>query len=87
MEGKCYTLVWGIKHFQQYLYQNHFTFHINHKPLDWLVIVSDAYGWKGRWINTLHDFNFKILHKVLSTPMLMHLVKILWMLLMNGRID
>ncbi len=27
------------------------------------MIVSDAYGQKGRWINTLHDFSFKIIHK------------------------
>ncbi len=26
--------------------------------------VSDAYGWKGRWINTLQDFSLKIIHKV-----------------------
>jgi hypothetical protein len=28
-----------------------------------LAIVSDANGRKGRWINMLQDFNFKILHR------------------------
>jgi hypothetical protein len=29
-------------------------------------MVFDAYGRKGRWINTLQDFNFKIVHKARS---------------------
>jgi hypothetical protein len=33
MEGECYALVWGIKHFRQYLHQNHFTLEIDHKFL------------------------------------------------------
>jgi hypothetical protein len=53
MEGECYASVWGIMHFRQYLYCNHFTFRIDHKPLEWLTMASDAYGKKGRWINTL----------------------------------
>jgi hypothetical protein len=28
MEGKCYALVWGVMHFCQYLYYNHFTLKI-----------------------------------------------------------
>ncbi len=66
MEGECYASVWGIMHFRQYLYCNHFTFRIDHKPLEWLTMASDAYGKKGRWINTLQDFSFKIIHKARS---------------------
>jgi hypothetical protein len=40
----------------------HFSFQIDHKPLEWLAIIFYAYGKKGRWINTLQDFNFKIIH-------------------------
>jgi hypothetical protein len=61
MEGECYALVWGIMHFQYYLYQNHFTLHTNHKPLEWLATMLNTYGRRGRWINTLQDFNFKII--------------------------
>jgi len=53
MEGECYALVWGIMYFRQYLYWNRFTLHTDHKPLEWLVTMSDAYGRRGRWINTL----------------------------------
>ncbi len=51
-------------HFQRFLHRNNFTLKIGHKPLEWLAIVLDAYGWKGRWINMLQDFNFKILHRL-----------------------
>jgi hypothetical protein len=68
MEGdhECYALVWGIMHFRQYLYHNHFTLQTNHKPLEWLMINFYAYGRKGRWINTLQDFSFKIVHRARS---------------------
>jgi len=26
--------------------------------------VSDVHGWRGRWIDMLQDFNFKILHRL-----------------------
>jgi hypothetical protein len=32
MEDEYCALVWGIMHFKQYLYHNHFTFNTNHKP-------------------------------------------------------
>jgi hypothetical protein len=56
MEEECYGLIWGIMHFRQYLHQNPFLLRTNHKPLEWLAIVSDAYGRKGCWIAMLHDF-------------------------------
>jgi len=59
MEGECYALIWGIMHFRQYLHRNHFTLRTNHKPLEWLA----THGRKGRWIDMLHDFSFKILHR------------------------
>jgi hypothetical protein len=63
MEGDCYALIWGIMHFRQYLYRNHFILRTNHKPLEWLAIVSDAHGKRGRWIDMLQDFSFKIVHR------------------------
>ncbi len=51
MEGECYALIWGIMHYRQYLHINHFTLKTDHKPLEWLAIVSDAYERKGKWIN------------------------------------
>jgi len=63
MERECYALIWGIMHFRQYLHRNHFTLRTNHKPLEWLATVLDAHGKRGRWIDMLQDFNFKILHR------------------------
>ncbi len=50
-------------HFRQYLHKNHFTLRTNHKPFEWLATMSDVHGRRGRWIDMLHDFSFKILHR------------------------
>jgi len=63
MEGECYALIWGIMHFRQYLHCTHFVLSTDHKPLEWLAMVSDAYGRRGRWIDMLQDFSFKIQHR------------------------
>ncbi len=63
MEGECYALIWGILHFRQYLHRTHFTLRTDHKPLEWLATVSDAHGRRGRWIDMIQDFNFKIVHR------------------------
>jgi hypothetical protein len=63
MEGECYALIWGIMHFRQYLHRTHFILRTDHKPLEWLATVSDANGRRGRWIDMLQDFSFKILHR------------------------
>jgi len=44
------------------LHKNHFTLRIDHKPLEWLATILDAYGRRGKWINMLQDFNFQIVH-------------------------
>jgi hypothetical protein len=69
MEGECYALIWGIMHFKQYLHMNHFILRMDHKPLEWLATMSYAHGRRGRWIDMLHDFSFKILRQ----PRLKHI--------------
>jgi hypothetical protein len=51
--GECYTLIWGIMHFKQYLHKNHFILRTDHKSLKWLTTMSDAHGRRGRWIDML----------------------------------
>jgi hypothetical protein len=63
MEGECYALIWGVMHFRQYLHRNHFILRTDHKPLEWLATVLDAHGRRGRWIDMLQDFSFKIVHR------------------------
>jgi hypothetical protein len=41
----------------------HFILRTDHKPLEWLAIVSDAHGRRGRWVGLLQDFSFKIMHR------------------------
>jgi len=64
MEGECYALIWGILHFRQYLHRTHFTLRTDHKLLEWLATVSDAHGRRGRWIDLLQDYSFKIVHRL-----------------------
>jgi hypothetical protein len=66
MEGMCYALIWGIMYFRQYFHQTLFLLRIDHKPLEWLAIVSYAYGRRGCWIAILQDFQFKIIHRARS---------------------
>ncbi len=35
----------------------------DHKPLEWLATMSDAHGRRGRWIDLLQDYSFKIVHR------------------------
>jgi urease accessory protein UreE len=63
MEGECYALIAGIMHLRQYLHRNHFIIRTDHKPLEWLATISNAHGRRGRWIDILQDFSFKILHR------------------------
>jgi len=58
MEGECYAFIWGIMHFRQFLYQTCFLLQIDHKPLEWFIIVFDA----NKRPSMLHDFHFKIVH-------------------------
>jgi len=63
MEGECYALIWGIMYFKQYLNQTPFLLCTDHKPLEWLATVSNAYGRRGHWIAMLQDSQFKIIHQ------------------------
>jgi hypothetical protein len=56
-------LVWGIMHFRQYLYGNRFTLKINHKPLEWLAIISDAYGRRANGLTPYKIFVSKLFIK------------------------
>lgn len=64
MEGECYAFIWGIMHFRQYLYHNHLLLCTDHKPFEWLATLLNVY--KGKWINMLQNFNFKIMHRTRS---------------------
>jgi len=35
----------------------------DHKPFEWLTIISNVHGRRGRWIDMLQDFSSKIVHR------------------------
>jgi len=47
MEGECYTLIWVVMHFRQYLDHIHIILSTDHKPFEWLLTVSDTHGRRG----------------------------------------
>ncbi len=53
----------GYLTLQAILAQDSFHVEKNHKPLEWLATVSDANGRRGKWIDLLQDYNFKIVHR------------------------
>jgi hypothetical protein len=56
-KGECYALIWVVMHFRQYLQHVDFILCMDHKPLEWLVIVSEAHGRRGCLVNMLQDFS------------------------------
>lgn len=62
MERVFYALIWGIMHLKQYFHQRPFLLQMDHKPLEWLANVLNAYGQRGRWIVMLQDFKLKFVH-------------------------
>jgi hypothetical protein len=57
MEGECYALIWVVMHCRQYLHHIDFILRMDHKPLEWLVIVSDAHCRRGCLVNMLQHFS------------------------------
>ncbi len=57
MEGECYALIWVVMHFRQYLHHIDFILCMDHKPLEWLLIVSEAHGKRGCLLNMLQEFS------------------------------
>jgi hypothetical protein len=73
MEGECYALIWGVMHFMQYLHRNYFMLQINHKPLEWLVIVLDVDSRRANGLIPYMISISKLFTKLdPNTPMWMH---------------
>ena len=63
-ELECLAVVWTVKLFRPYL-QFYILFELitNHSALKWLVHKSNPSGRLARWIMTLRDYNFTVIHK------------------------
>ena len=62
-EREGLALVWATKIFRPHLYGHKFQLVTDHCPLTWLRIIKDPRGRIARWIMTLEEYNWSIVHK------------------------
>ena len=52
-----------VQHFRPYLYGREFTIRTDHASLTWLLNFKDPEGQTARWIQSLSEYRFKIVHR------------------------
>ena len=57
------ALVWAIQHFRAYLYGKRFTVRTDHSSLKWLQSFHEPEGQVARWLETLSEYDFEVLHR------------------------
>ena len=62
-DGELLAVVWAILHFRIYLYGVRFTLITDHEPLKWLMTQTKLMGRKARWVCTLQEFDFEVIHR------------------------
>jgi site-specific DNA-cytosine methylase len=55
--------VWGVKSFRPYLHGVHFFLHTDHRPLLWLLTAKEPTGQQARWVLSLQDYTYSLVHK------------------------
>ncbi|KAF8056149.1 pol [Scenedesmus sp. PABB004] len=62
-KGEALAAVWGVKTFRPYLQGPHFHLHTDHRPLLWLLAAKEPTGQHARWVLSLQDYEFTLVHK------------------------
>jgi hypothetical protein len=63
-KGEALAAVWGVKTFRPYLHGvEHFFLHSDHRPLLWMLTAKEPTGQQPRWILSLQDYCFSIVHR------------------------
>ena len=57
------ALVWGMEHFETYLYGRQFLARTDHSALQWLKNFKSPRGQVARWLERLSDFDFEVEHR------------------------
>jgi hypothetical protein len=63
VEKELLSIVWGCKHFRQYLYGRKFTIVTDHRPLTWIFSVKDPSSRLLRWRLKLEEYEYEIVYK------------------------
>jgi hypothetical protein len=62
-EGECLAIVWAVIHFRPYLYGTNFILYTDHQPIKWLMTNDKLTGKLVRWVLTLQEYEFKVIHR------------------------
>lgn len=63
-ELECLGVIWAVKLFRPYLHSRHpFKLITDHSALKWLINKSNPPGRLARWIMSLREYDFEIIHK------------------------
>ena len=57
------ALVWGLEHFETYLFGRRFIARTDHNALRWLRNFKSPRGQVARWLERLSDFDFEVQHR------------------------
>ncbi|KAI4905005.1 hypothetical protein NFI96_003630 [Prochilodus magdalenae] len=57
------AVVAGLKRFRPYLYGTPFTLRTDHASLTWLMHFKEPEGQMARWLTTLQEYQFQIVHR------------------------
>jgi len=56
-------MIFGLKHYRQYLLGRQFTIRFDHAALSYLLTAKDLIGQQARWVNLMSEFTFTIQHR------------------------
>lgn len=82
-ERECLAIIRSVKYFRPYLHGAKFTIVTDHSALKWLFGQKDPTGRIARWILTIQEYDFTVVHKpgrlhanadALSRPPIVHLI-------------
>ena len=62
-DRECLAVVWGVALHRPYLHGRLFTIITDHQALTWLQRMKDPTGRLARWLLTLQEYTFTIVHK------------------------
>jgi len=55
-------MIFGLKHYQQYLLVRQFTVRTDHATLVYLLTAKDLIGQQARWVDLMSEYTFNIQH-------------------------
>ena len=63
-KGEMLAAVWGVKMMRIYLHGTpHFYIHTDHRPLLWLLTAREPTGQQARWVLSLQEYTFSLVHR------------------------